>query len=250
MKRFEEKYKDLLFKIITSGSLEKNRTGVDCLTLFSEKIQFDLSSNLMPVVTGKKIFYSKAYHEAHWIYKGNTSVKYLNENGIDWWNDYADENGNVHKSYGYQLRNWNGSFDQISYVVWQIIKGSRRAHMSFWNPNDQNDIIPCCYTGMTFVVTGKGKTLNASVSFRSSDTFLGLPYDFIVLAIIHKAIATESGLNVGTISYCLENAHVYVNHVDQVKEYLKLPIFDLPYDSFSDKVDYKSGPYIPAKLNN
>jgi len=249
MSKFEEEYKELLRKILSYGSKEANRTGVDCYTLFGKDISFYLGNNEMPVITGKKIFYDKAYHEADWIYSGKTDIKYLNENGIYWWDQYAI-NGYVDKTYGYQLRNYNNGFDQIEYVIQEVIKGSRRAFMTFWNPLDQNQNIPCCYTGMNFVLTGNKSILNAEVQFRSSDVFLGLPYDFIVLAKILKWIAQESNKKVGTIKYCLSNAHVYYNHFDAIQQYLKTKTYHLPFDNSTDTLEYKSGPLIKAKLNN
>lgn len=250
MNYFEEEYKELLRKILSYGSKEQNRTGVDCYTLFGKDISFYLGNNEMPVITGKKIFYNKAFHEAEWIFSGDENTAYLNDNGINWWNEYADNEGNISKTYGYQLRNYNGYFDQIEYVVKEINKGSRRAYVSFWNPTDQNDKIPCCYTGMNFVLTSNGMILNAEIQFRSSDAFLGLPYDFIVLALILKKIAYETNKKPGRIKYSLSNAHIYYNHFEAVQQYLRTKTYRLPFDNGTDTLDYKSGPYIEAKLNN
>lgn len=249
---FEKKYRDLLVDIYLKGSRQSNRTGVDTFALFNQSIEFDFSGenmHKMPVITGKEIFYDKAVAEFDWMWLGRTDIKYLKDRGVHWWDDYA-VNGEVHKSYGYQLRNYGGEFDQIRYVQEQIIKGSRRAHITMWNPCDLNEqALPCCYTGFTFVRIGA--FVNMTMEFRSSDVFLGLPYDFIVGALLLKNITTSTNTIPGKIVYQLNNAHVYVNHTNQVLKYINHRIYNLPSVNYMGELeDYEHGPYIKAPLNN
>lgn len=247
----EEDYKFILRTVMLTGSSEKNRTGVNCITRFNMNITHNLSGGFMPIITGKKIFYDKAYHEFIWMWSGNTTIDYLNKHNIHWWDQYADEFGNLGKTYGYQLRHYNGEFDQIEYAAREIRAGSRRAHITMWNPTELHETsLPCCYTGFTYVLTEGGKILNLDISFRSSDLFLGLPYDLIVGALFLRHMATMTNKRVGEVSYSLNNAHLYTNHINQATKYLSLPHYDLPDHIDAMKNNYESGPLIEAKLNN
>lgn len=248
---FEDDYKELLAKAITIGSLEPNRTKVDAYTLFGETLKFNCVGDLVPIITGKRIFYKKAWYEYQWIKQGGTTTKYLNEHKINWWNQYADSNGYLGKTYGYQLRNFNGEFDQLQYVVNQIKFGSRRAHISLWNPCDlKEQALPCCYTGLTFRATRKGELLNLSINFRSSDLFLGFPYDALFAYFLLQDVARETEKRIGEIQFVFVDAHVYANHLEQVEEYLSLPTYNLPAYIHGPHLNYKHGPFIKAKLNN
>lgn len=248
---FETNYKMLLELILLKGTSEKNRTSVDCLTLFGQQLNIDMSKNLLPIVTGKQIFYNKAYHEFIWFIEGLTTTHYLNQNKIHWWDEYADQYGNLGKTYGYQLRSYNGEFDQLDYVCRELKQKSRRAHITLWNPTELNQTaLPCCYTGFTFVVDNEGKRLNMTMQFRSSDAFLGLPYDIIVGALFMKRIAEFSELEIGQMTMSLDNVHIYKNHTRQVIKYINMPIYNLPYFTGTENISYKCGPYIKAKLNN
>ena len=248
---FEYYYKDLLYRILQQGTSEENRTGVNCITLFAEQLKIDMSTGLLPIVTGKQIFYKKAYHEFIWFIEGLTTIHYLNSKNIKWWDQYANYKGDLGKTYGYQLRSFNGKFDQLDYVCRELKEKSRRAHITLWNPCELNETaLPCCYTGFTFVVTGNGRKLNMSMQFRSSDAFLGLPYDIIVGALLMKRVCDFSELEMGVFSLNLDNVHIYENHLLQVEKYLDLPVFDLPELTNDENIAYKHGPYIEAKLNN
>ena len=251
MNTLEEDYKFILRQVMLSGSLESNRTGVDCLTVFNLNLTFDMGAGVMPVLTGKKIFYDKAYHEFLWMWNGEFTIDYLNEHNIHWWDEYSNKDGLVARSYGYQLRHYNGTFDQIEYVADEIKAGSRRAYIAMWNPTDLiHTILPCCYTGLTYVLTGGGTVLNLDISFRSSDIFLGLPYDLIVGALFLEYMAKKTGKLMGEVSYSLNNAHLYTNHINQATRYLGLPHYDLPTHHQGMTEQYESGPLIEAKLNN
>ena len=246
---FEHDYKNLLKDIMFHGSKEPNRTGIDAITLFGQELKINLSNGLLPIVTGKQIFYKKAYHEFIWFVEGLTTINYLNQHNINWWNQYADSRGNLGKTYGYQLRSYNGEFDQLDYVCKVLKQRSRRAHITLWNPSELNETaLPCCYTGFTFVITDN--KLNMSMQFRSSDAFLGLPYDIIVGALLLKKVADFSELELGEFKLNLENVHIYENHIKQVKKYLSLPTYNLPNFNGTENIAYKHGPYIKAELNN
>lgn len=247
----EEDYRFLLKSILYKGTLEPNRTGVPAYTLFNYNLEFDLKSGLMPLLTGKKVFYKKAYHEFKWMWDGGDHLEYLHEHDIYWWDNYANDNDQVEYSYGYQLRHYNGKFDQIKHAEHQINKGSRRAHITMWNPCDLvHQTLPCCYTGLTYVLTEEGTVLNLDISFRSSDVFLGLPYDLIVGALMLREMAIKTDKIAGKVSYSLVNAHVYNNHVNQATKYLNLPSYDLVTHEEGILQNYKSGPYLGAILNN
>lgn len=253
MNKFEEYYKSLLDKIRKKGTLEDTRTGIKAYTLFGESLKIDLSDGLLPIVTGKKIFYDKAYHEYYWFVNGGTTTHYLKKNGIHWWDDFADPFGNLGKTYGHQLRNFNGFFDQYSYILDELrYARSRRAHISLWNPTELNETkIPVCYTGFTFVKTED--KLNMSMHFRSSDAFLGLPYDIIVGTLLLRDIAQLSNLKLGVLNLVLDDVHIYENHTKQIREYLKTETYELPQMPLASDKDklygYRCGEYIPAKLN-
>ncbi len=251
MNKFEQDYKDLLCKCISFGTTEENRTGIDTLVLVNKQIKFRPNKREIPLITGKKVDFHKAEAEFKWIFDGNTNVEYLNDNDIFWWDEYADSKGELGKTYGYQLRNYNGHFDQIKYVINEIKKGSRRAYMTFWNPTELNETaLPCCYTGMKFTLNNSKSVLNASLQFRSSDMFLGLPYDFLFGYFMLEHMAFVTAKKIGEISYELTDAHIYKNHLEQVNKYIKLNHYYLPTTQQAFNSEYESGPYIPAKLNN
>jgi thymidylate synthase len=246
MSRFENDYKNLLRTILAGGVEEKNRTGVNTLVCFAESLKIDVSEGF-PILTGKKIFFDKAKAEFDWIIQGLTSLKYLNEKGVTWWDKYAKD-GHVVKSYGHQLRNYMGRFDQLGYVITEIRSKSRRAHITMWNPCDLKDQeLPCCYTGMTFVVVGD--KLNLNIDFRSSDVFLGLPYDIIFGALMIHSIAEVTKLQVGYLNLNLNNAHIYVNHIEPIKKYLGMNVYPLPSLVDFEVHNYKHGEFIKAELN-
>lgn len=248
-RHFEKAYKELLKECSLTGSINKNRTSVDTIKLFNRTLNINLTHGF-PIVTGKKIFFNKALAEFLWIYNGKTDLKFLNDNGINWWDSFAKE-GELGKIYGHQIRNFNDKFDQIKYVIEEIKANSRRAVISLWNPTDlEEQALPCCYTQMTFV--RDNENLNLAIDFRSSDLFLGLPYDIIFGALLLTTIARQTGLNPNILGLNLKDAHIYENHRDQVREYCKTPIYKLPRlleteEGFKIE-DYKSGGVIKAKL--
>lgn len=251
MSKFEQDYMQMLHRIINSGTLDSNRTGVDAIVAFNEQLNIDLTLGF-PILTGKKIFFDKAYHEFFWILNGLTTTKYLKEHNIHWWDKFAI-NGELGKTYGYQLRNYNGEKDQLMMAVNEIKNNSRRAHITMWNPSDlSNQPLPCCYTSFNFVRIGD--ELNMSMEFRSSDTFLGLPYDIIFSALLLIEVAEFCELKPKMIGLNLSNAHIYSNHMKQVDKYLRSEIYELPTlikKNLSKPMlaNYVCGPYLEAALN-
>jgi thymidylate synthase len=246
---FETEYKQLLMRCFLKGEIIKNRTAVETYALFNQNINIDLQYGF-PIVTGKKIFFDKALHEFKWIYEGRVDLDYLNKNNINWWNNFA-KNGKLGKIYGYQIRKFNGVFDQVKYVINEINNNSRRAVITLWNPTDlKEQALPCCYTQLNFVrINNK---LNMSINFRSSDLFLGLPYDIIFAALFLYTVANECNLAPANLGLNIANAHIYINHKKAVQEYYRKPMYNLPelkgtYNNYELK-NYKSGELIKAKL--
>ena len=250
MSKFEIDYKDLLRRVMWSGSSKDNRTGVKAITGFNESITIDLSKGF-PIVTGKKIFFKKGFHEYRWFREGMHTINYLNRHNIHWWNQYANEKGDLGKVYGYQLRNFDGHFDQLEYAFNEIKNNTRRAHITLWNPTELKEMaLPPCYTGFTFVrINNK---LNMTMQFRSSDLFLGLPYDIIVGALLLHDVSKFCDIEVGLLGLQLDEPHIYENHIEPIRKYLDQPIYTLPKlnDKNTNLSQYVSGPLIKTKLNN
>lgn len=250
MSKFEKDYKILLNNVLKHGEVTENRTGSNAITSFNQNMNIDLREGF-PIITGKKIFFKKGYHEYRWIRDGMRTTKYLNEHDINWWDQYANDKGDLGKTYGYQLRNFNGEIDQLDYVYKQIKMNTRRACISLWNPSELNETaLPPCYVSMTFVrINNK---LNLSIKFRSSDLFLGLPYDIIFGALLLHDVAKFTELEPCLLGIQLDNAHIYENHVEQTDKYLNRVIHTLPMlnDKHNDISSYLSGPLIKAELNN
>jgi len=243
---FEQQYKVLLMDTLLNGSLSNNRTSIKTYKKFNQIININLDYGF-PIITGKKIFFDKALAEFNWIYNGKTDLKFLHDHDIRWWDDFAI-NGKLGKVYGYQIKHFNGIFDQIDYAIKQIKENSRRAIITLWNPTDlKEQALPCCYTQFNFV--RDNDKLNMTMHFRSSDLFLGLPYDIIVGSLFLISIAKKCNLNPSILGINLADAHVYESHKAQVIAYNKNPIYTLPKITEDFKlVKYKHGPLIKAEL--
>jgi thymidylate synthase len=246
---FENQYKTLLMSCLLENNLCKNRTNEKAYKIFNKSFNINLKYGF-PIVTGKKIFFKKALAEFKWIYEGKTDLKYLHENNIHWWDDFAINN-KLGKIYGYQLRKFGGSFDQVDYVIKEIKNNSRRAIVNLWNPlNLKEQALPCCYTQMNFVKINNN--LNMSINFRSSDLFLGLPYDIIFAALFLITIAKKCKLTPFEIGINIADAHIYESHKNNVENYNRKSIYILPeligdYNNYALK-NYKHGEYIKSKL--
>lgn len=249
-KHFERDYKQLLERCLIQGELCENRTDVKTYKLFNQSFNIDISENF-PIVTAKKVNFKHALTEFMWMMSGDTSLKYLNDNGIKWWDGFAKD-GQLGKVYGYQIRKFNGVFDQIEYAKKEILNNSRRAIITLWNPTDLEDqALPCCFTGFNFV--RQGDKLNMAMDFRSSDMFLGLPYDIQVGALLLATMAKKTGLKPNLLGINLKDAHIYETHRKQVIEYCKRPNYILPVltiDKGYELSEYKHGSFIKAELIN
>lgn len=246
MSLFESQYKQLLMTTLLNKEMVKNRTGVDAHTIFNQTLNVNLN-NGFPILTAKKIFFDKAKAEFEWIYNGRTDIKFLHDHNIKWWDKFA-KNNKLGKVYGYQVRKFGDKFDQVEYCINEINNNSRRAVITFWNPNDlPQQALPNCYTSFCFV--RQGNNLNMQMNFRSSDLFLGLPYDIIVGALFLIEIAKQTNLKPNILGLSIANGHIYENHYDQVKKYYRTPVYELPQYKNEKLINYKSAEYIKAKLN-
>lgn len=247
--RFEQQYKNLL-AVTLRGSYKENRNGNSYYS-FGEDLKINLKRGF-PIVTGKKIFFDKAYHEYKWMMDGLRTTTYLKENDIHWWDEFADKNGDLGKTYGYQLRSFNGEVDQLEWLHWKLKTdpNCRRIHITLWNPSELNETkLPPCYTGFTF--SHCNGVLNMNMHFRSSDLFLGLPYDICVGALFLTEVANFHDMEPGILKLDITDGHIYENHLEQVERYIKTETYKLPTYSYLDKslIDYNCGPLIKAKLN-
>jgi len=249
MNNFEQTYKDLLLRVLQYGEENKNRTSINTLKLFNQSINIKLN-NGFPILTGKKIYFKKALAEFKWIYEGRTDLKYLQDNNINWWNEFAI-NGQLGKVYGYQIKNYNNSINQIKYCINEIKNNTRRAIITLWNPSDlKEQALPCCYTQLNFVRSNN--KLNLVMHFRSSDLFLGLPYDIIFGALFLIEISKQCNLIPSQLGLNLADAHIYMNHIEQVNLYLESNTYELPqlkgnYNNYYLD-NYKSNKLIKAPL--
>lgn len=257
-----KQYLDLLSHIMEHGTQKSDRTGTGTRSVFGYQMRFNLADGF-PLLTTKKLHLKSIIHELLWFLKGDTNVKYLQENGVRIWNEWADENGDLGHIYGYQWRSWpdynGGHIDQISEVI-ETIKNnpdSRRIIVSAWNVADlPNMNLPPCHAFFQFYVAD-GK-LSLQLYQRSADTFLGVPFNIASYALLLMMVAQVTGLEVGDFVHTLGDAHIYNNHFEQIQEQLsreprKLPrmvinpdvknIFDFKYEDFSLE-DYDPHPHI------
>jgi thymidylate synthase len=216
-----KQYHDLLQKILNEGVVKTDRTGVGTKSIFGYQMRFDLAEGF-PLVTTKKVHTKSIVHELLWFLKGETNIQYLKENGVSIWDEWADENGNLGKVYGYQWRSWqtpNGeSIDQIAKVIHQIKSNpdSRRLIVSAWNVADIDTMaLPPCHVLFQFYVAD-GK-LSCLLYQRSADVFLGVPFNIASYALLTHMVAQVCGLQVGEFVHTLGDAHLYLNHLEQAK---------------------------------
>ena len=244
-------YLDLLTHILTSGTEKKDRTGTGTLSVFGYQTRFDLSAGF-PLITTKKIHLKSIIYELLWFLRGETNIKFLKDNGITIWDEWADENGELGPVYGKQWRSWpapgGGAVDQITGLVERIKKDpySRRLIVSAWNPAevDQMALPPCHCLFQFYVQNGK---LSCQLYQRSADVFLGVPFNIASYALLILMMAQVTGLKPGEFIHTFGDAHIYLNHLEQVKLQLSrdpkpLPkmalnpdiksIFDFKYEDF------------------
>lgn len=262
-----KQYQELLQRILTEGHQKGDRTGTGTLSVFGHQMRFDLSEGF-PLLTTKKLHLKSIIHELLWFLNGDTNVKYLQENGVRIWNEWADETGDLGHIYGYQWRSWpdysGGHIDQISEVVRQIKEdpNSRRMIVSAWNVADLDkmNLPPCHLLFQFYVADGK---LSLQLYQRSADTFLGVPFNIASYALLLQMMAQVCHLQPGEFIHTTGDTHLYLNHLEQARLQLErtprpLPrmvinpdvksIFDFHFDDFSLE-DYDPWPHIPAKVS-
>ena len=215
-----KQYLDLLQRIRTEGVKKEDRTGTGTISVFGHQMRFNLEDGF-PLVTTKKLHLKSIIHELLWFLQGDTNVKYLQENGVRIWNEWADENGDLGHIYGYQWRSWpdyeGGFIDQISDAVETIRKNpdSRRIIVNAWNVADlKNMNLPPCHMFFQFYVAN-GR-LSLQMYQRSADTFLGVPFNIASYALLLQMMAQVTGLEAGDFIHTLGDAHIYLNHLEQV----------------------------------
>lgn len=234
-----KEYKALLRHILENGHRKEDRTGTGTISTFGYQMRFDLSKGF-PLLTTKKIHLKSVIHELLWFLAGDTNVKYLQDNGVRIWNEWADPDGSLGHIYGYQWRSWpdyNGGFiDQISEAVRTIKENpdSRRIIVSSWNVADLDNMnLPPCHTLFQFYVAD-GK-LSLQLYQRSADSFLGVPFNIASYALLTMMVAQVCGLKPGEFIHTLGDAHIYLNHLEQVHTQLEreerpLPVMHLNPD--------------------
>jgi thymidylate synthase len=237
-----KQYLDLLKNVLDNGVKKTDRTGTGTISIFGPQMRFNLQEGF-PLLTTKKLHLKSIIYELLWFLNGDTNIKYLNENGVKIWNDWADENGNLGPIYGAQWRNWNGDgIDQISMVIDQIKNNpdSRRMMVAAWNPSVLpqpgktfsenvamgNAALPPCHAYFQFYVAD-GK-LSLQMYQRSADIFLGVPFNIASYALLNLMIAQVTGLQPGEFVHTFGDAHIYLNHLDQVKLQMSRELRSLP----------------------
>lgn len=262
-----KQYLDLLNRIITEGTQKGDRTGTGTISIFGNQMRFNLEEGF-PLLTTKKLHLKSIIHELLWFLNGDTNVKYLQDNGVRIWNEWADENGELGPVYGHQWRSWpdynGGTIDQIQGIVDQLKNNpdSRRMIVSAWNVAEVDRMaLPPCHTMFQFYVAD-GR-LSLQLYQRSADTFLGVPFNIASYALLLQMMAQVSGLKAGDFIHTTGDTHLYLNHMEQAKLQLTreprpLPkmlinpdvknIFDFKYEDFQ-LTDYDPWPHIKAVVS-
>ena len=259
-------YLDLMQHVLTNGAKKNDRTGTGTLSVFGAQLRFDLNAGF-PLLTTKKVHLKSIIHELLWFLKGDTNIKYLKDNGVGIWDEWADAQGNLGPVYGYQWRSWpapDGShIDQISQVLEQLRKNpdSRRMIVSAWNVADLDKmaLMPCHAFFQFYVANGK---LSCQLYQRSADIFLGVPFNIASYALLTMMIAQVCELKLGDFVHTFGDTHLYTNHLEQTREQLsrqprKLPtmrlnpavknLFDFTYADFTLE-NYDPHPAIKAPV--
>ena len=270
-------YFNLINKILNEGTIKGDRTGTGTKSIFGHQMNFDLSDGF-PLVTTKKIHFKSVIYELLWFLKGDTNINYLNENGVRIWNEWANKKGDLGPIYGSQWRNWNNEgIDQIKELIKTLKKNknSRRMLISAWNPsvlpNDELSFsenieknkaaLPPCHAFFQFYVSEE--KLSCQLYQRSADVFLGVPFNIACYSLLTLMVAQVCGFKAGKFIHTFGDAHIYTNHIDQIKEQLKrdfkpLPkiilnpkikdIFNFKYEDF-ELVGYDPHPLIKGKVS-
>lgn len=261
-----QQYHDLMRHILEKGTKKTDRTGTGTVSVFGYQMRFDLSEGF-PLLTTKKVHTKSIFHELLWFLKGDTNIKYLKDNGVSIWDEWADKDGNLGPVYGYQWRSWptpdGRHIDQISNVIDQIKKNpdSRRLIVSAWNVGEIEKMkLPPCHAFFQFYVAD-GK-LSCQLYQRSADVFLGVPFNIASYALLTLMVAQVCDLKPGDFVHTFGDTHLYSNHIEQANTQLsrdlrKLPtlkinpavknIFDFKYEDFTIE-GYDPHPHIKAAV--
>lgn len=227
-----QQYHDLLRLVTTTGKIRGDRTGTGTISVFGAQTRFDLRKGF-PLLTTKKVYTRGVIHELLWFLSGDTNIRYLQENGVNIWNEWADKDGNLGRVYGAQWRDFRGSdgisVDQITKVVDRIKNkpDCRRLIVSAWNPTEIDQMaLPPCHTMFQFYV--QDGELSCQLYQRSADLFLGVPFNIASYALLTHMVAQVCGLKVGEFIHTFGDLHIYLNHRDQVAEQLSRELRPLP----------------------
>jgi thymidylate synthase len=227
-----KEYHQLLRLVLENGQRKDDRTGVGTISYFGAQARFDLTRGF-PLVTTKRVHFKSVVHELLWFVRGQTNVRSLNEHGVTIWDEWADEQGDLGRIYGAQWRDWRTadgrSVDQLSEVVRMIKENpdSRRLIVTAWNPGELKEMaLPPCHALFQFYVLDGA--LSCQLYQRSADLFLGVPFNIASYALLTSMIAAVSGLKPGEFIHTFGDVHIYLNHLDQVKEQLSRPVRPLP----------------------
>ena len=262
-----KQYLNLLDHVLTNGTKKTDRTGTGTLSVFGYQMRFDLGEGF-PVLTTKKLHLKSIIHELLWFISGDTNTGYLNDNGVKIWNEWADKDGNLGPVYGYQWRSWPAGdgrkIDQLSDVIESIKKSpdSRRHIVNAWNAGelDKMALPPCHILFQFYVAEGK---LSCQLYQRSADVFIGVPFNIASYALLTMMVAQVAGLKPGDFVHTFGDAHIYLNHIEQVKLQLTRKPYKLPemvinheikeitgfrYGDFALK-DYIAHPHIKGEIS-
>jgi thymidylate synthase len=262
-----KQYLDLLDHVIKNGTEKSDRTGTGTISVFGYQMRFNLGEGF-PLLTTKKLHVKSIIHELLWFISGNTNIGYLKENGVKIWDEWADSEGNLGPVYGYQWRSWptadGKKIDQLENVISSIKNSpdSRRHLVSAWNVGELNKMaLPPCHILFQFYVAG-GK-LSCQLYQRSADIFIGVPFNIASYALLTMMVAQVTGLHPGDFVHTLGDAHIYLNHIDQVKLQLTREPYSLPKMTINKEVkdilkfryedfiltDYVSHPHIKGDIS-
>jgi len=262
-----KQYLDLLEHVLSNGTKKGDRTGTGTISVFGYQMRFNLQDGF-PLLTTKKLHTKSIIHELLWFIAGDTNLKYLTDNGVRIWNEWADKDGNLGPIYGYQWRSWPAAdgrkIDQLTEVINSIKKSpdSRRHIISAWNVGDiEKMALPPCHVMFQFYVAG-GK-LSCQLYQRSCDIFIGVPFNIASYALLTLMVAQIAGLKPGDFVHTLGDAHIYLNHIDQVKLQLTRDPYPLPKMKINPAVndilnfrfedfeltDYKAHPHIKGEIS-
>ncbi len=260
-----KQYLDLMSRVLETGTEKKDRTGTGTISIFGHQLRFNLEDGF-PALTTKKLHLRSIIYELLWFLKGDTNIKYLKDNGVSIWDEWADENGSLGPVYGAQWRSWKAgdkTIDQVSQVI-DMIKNnpdSRRLIVNAWNAGEieQMALPPCHVLFQFYIANGK---LSCQLYQRSADIFLGVPFNIASYALLTMMIAQVCDLKYGDFVHTFGDAHLYLNHIDQAKMQLQrdpktLPvmninpdvknIFDFKYEDFT-LTGYDPHPHIKAPI--